>query len=783
MSELALIPSANIQQPQNPPRHQPHPGRCRPRIKFTFGSSSVVTQRVDASERHEKNMSTPSSSPSLRPRPGSLRLRARFVAVAVAVFPALWFSPIAAFAAIDREALVIRHNVSVNRIDHESPLTVGNGDFAFTADVTGLQSFETLYHQDGIPLETLSTWGWHSFPNADRLKLEDAMAPSDFHGRKVPYASLQDSPAGKYFRENPHPIPLGQISLIYRGQPLAPESLGAIDQKLDLWTGVIRSTYTLAGQPVVVETTAHPTQSLVAVRLQSPLIKTGDLQVRFRFAYSHDVSIKNKPPLVWNRPDRHRTEISRHGVKFAQLARTIDDSRYFANVQWQGAAALTAAGAHDFHLAAKEADTLAFTCGFSPDSAAITWPGFEDARTAGVQGWKDYWTKGAVIDFSGSTDPRASELERRIVLSQYLMRVNYAGSVPPAESGLTHLSWYGKHNSEMYFWHAAQFYEWGHVDLLEKGLSWYRKILPSALKDAIAQGFAGARWPKMAGIDGRQGPGTINPFIIWNQPNPIYLSELVYRAHHDRATLEKYRDVVFESANFLASFAWFDAATDRYVLGPPIKNVSESTGENDTKNPTFELAYWYYGLSVAQQWRERLGLKPDPKWADILQKLSRLPVADGKYLEMETTPNIYQRAGGLPTTMLLALGFLPPTPMVDVEAMRRTFDEVNRRSRNGIGRWVSWSQGQGAMTAARLGQTDNALGIILNPTARFMPNGHVRRPAEPLDCPAFLPVNASLLAAAGLMAGGWDGAPPGDAPGFPKNDQWKVRCEGFNRMP
>mgnify|MGYP001555979747 CR=1 FL=1 len=43
--------------------------------------------------------------------------------------------------------------------------------------------------------------------------------------------------------------------------------------------------------------------------------------------------------------------------------------------------------------------------------------------------------------------------------------------MPPAESGLTHLSWYGKHNSEMYFWHAAQFYEWGHVDLLEKGLS------------------------------------------------------------------------------------------------------------------------------------------------------------------------------------------------------------------------------------------------------------------------------------------------------------------------
>ncbi len=686
-------------------------------------------------------------------------------------------------AAIDREALVHRHDVHVTRIDHESPLSVGNGDFAFTADVTGLQSFETLYHQDGIPLETLCTWAWHSFPNVDHLKLEDAMAPSDFHGRKVPYASLQESPAGKYFRENPHPIPLGQISLIYRGRALAPDDLSAIDQTLDLWTGVLHSTYRIGGQPVVVETAAHSTLSLVAVRLQSPLLKTGDLQVRIHFAYSHDVSIKNKPPLVWDKPDRHRTEILRHGANFAQLARTIDDSRYFTNVQWQGDAALTEAGVHDFRLAAKDADTLAFTCGFSADAGKTVWPGFEDTRAASKQGWKDYWTKGGVIDFSECTDPRAPELERRIVLSQYLMRVNYAGSMPPAESGLTHLSWYGKHNSEMYFWHAAQFYEWGHVDLLEKGLSWYRKILPSALKDAIAQGFEGARWPKMAGIDGRQGPGTINPFIIWNEPNPIYLCELVYRAHPDAATLAKYRDVVFESANFLASFAWLDAKADRYVLGPPIKNVSESTGENNTQNPTFELAYWCYGLQLAQQWRSRLGLAPDPHWADILQRISRLPMADGKYLEMETAPDIYKRQGGVPTTMLLALGFLPKTDMVDTEAMRRTFDEVNRRSRNGIGRWVSWSQGQGAMTAARLGQTENALNIILNPSARYMPNGHVRRAAEPIDCPAFLPVNASLLAAAGLMAGGWDGAPPGDLPGFPKDPAWKIAAEGLNRMP
>jgi len=387
------------------------------------------------------------------------------------------------------------------------------------------------------------------------------------------------------------------------------------------------------------------------------------------------------------------------------------------------------------------------------------------------------------VDLSGSTDPRAVELERRIVLSQYLMKVNYAGDVPPSETGLAHVTWYGKHNSEMYFWHAAQFHAWGRTELLEKGLSWYRKILPRGKEDAAAKGFDGVRWPKMAGVDARPGPGTINPFIIWNQPNPIYLSELVYRAKPDRATLEKYRDIVFESAEFLASFAQLDESTGRYVLGPPIKNVSERVEENDTQNPTFELAYWYYALRVAQDWRERLGLEPDPHWADVIARLSPLPVKDGLYLEIETIPNIYDRPGGVPTSMLMALGFLPQTDRVDPEIIRRTFAEVNRRSRNGIRRWVSWSLGQGAMTAARLGDSETAVSIVTNPAARFMPNGHVRRPAEPDGCVAYLPVNSSLLVAVALMAAGWDDGPDVTAPGVPQDGSWQVRWEGLNRMP
>jgi protein-glucosylgalactosylhydroxylysine glucosidase len=56
---------------------------------------------------------------------------------------------------IDRRALVSRHDPVLTGPDPFSPLSVGNGEFAFTADSTGLQTF--LPSEEGaIPLCTMS---------------------------------------------------------------------------------------------------------------------------------------------------------------------------------------------------------------------------------------------------------------------------------------------------------------------------------------------------------------------------------------------------------------------------------------------------------------------------------------------------------------------------------------------------------------------------------------------------------------------------------------------------
>ncbi|NDW11652.1 hypothetical protein D0T50_01960 [Bacteroides sp. 214] len=692
---------------------------------------------------------------------------------------------------IDREALVRRHNVHVTSVDTDAALSVGNGDFAFTVGATGLQCLADLYHEKGIPTETMATWAWHSFPNVNNYTLEQTYKGYDFHGKQIDFAAHEKTPEGQYFRINPHPAALGQLSLLYKGKEITPEQLTSIDQKLDLWTGIITSHYLLDGTPVDVVTLAHSDRSMVAVDVHSPLIRNSELEVRLRFPYAYNASTKNKPALIWDNPQAHTTTMTKESDNEVSLSRQVDDFQYVTSVAWEGASNFMQAEEHDFRLqTANNSDRITLVCEFvhnpTNESKKINSCNFAEARSSSINAWKHYWTTGGAIDLSQSTDSRAHELERRIVQSQYVLKINYAGSFPPSECGLVTPTWYGKHNSEVYFIHAAHFYQFGRTELLEKSLNYYRQLLPIAIESAASKGWEGARWPKMFGEGGRETPGSINPFIIWNFPNPIYLCELVYRANPTPETLAKYKDVVLESGKFLASYATYDAKNDRYMLGPPLKASSESSLESETWNPTFELALWYYGLQTAQEWRIRLGMQPDSKWAEVLNKLSKPTIVQGKYVEIETEAHIYDDANkGMPTSMIYALGYVPPTPLIDKEVMRETFHELLRRSRNGFGRWVSWSMGQGANTAVRLGEYETAINIVTNdvPAAQFLPQGYSKRPKEPDGCPAYMPINGSFLNAIGLMAGGWDGAPDVVAPGFPKDGTWVVKVEGMNAMP
>ena len=150
----------------------------------------------------------------------------------------------------------------VTKFDPFSALTVGNGEFAFTADVTGLQTF-TAECEKTFPLCTTAHWSWHTTPAPDGIRREDfRYRDYDTYGRKVGYATERKGQEKLFdwLRENPHRLHLGRIGLELKksdGSRATPDDLKNCEQVLDLWSGMLESRFEFEGQPVRVQTCCH----------------------------------------------------------------------------------------------------------------------------------------------------------------------------------------------------------------------------------------------------------------------------------------------------------------------------------------------------------------------------------------------------------------------------------------------------------------------------------------------------------------------------------------------
>jgi len=703
----------------------------------------------------------------------------------LAAFVALGVASLASAATpIDREALVRRHSPHVTTVDPWAPLSVGNGQFCFTADVTGLQTFYDHYQKNGIPLETAARWSWHENANPQGYQLSDANRPFTAYGKTLGYPTNQGGPAGTWLRENPHDLPLPQLALDWRrdgGAPITLADVTRIDQQLDLWAGRVTSRFDLGGKPVVVEVVCHPLQDTLGIRVTSALVRDGGLGVRVRVPRGHDIKVKNNPALDWSQPESHQTTVTTQTDRVLQFTHVRDASRYAVNIGGAQPLRVTRTEPHTFRLGTADGETLELVIAFTREPAGAT-QSYAATATASVAHWAHFWRSGGAVDFTGSPDPRAGELERRVVLSQYLTAIQFAGDFPPQESGLTNSTWYGKHHTEMIWWHTAHFALWGRDAHLAKNLDWYTRALPVARAIAAGRDLRGARWPKMIGPDGRESPGG-NPLILWNQPHPIHLAELLYRNQPDAATLARYRDLVFATAECMASMLHWDEAGRRYNLGPPLWIAQEIYDPATSMNPAYELSYWVRGLTLAQAWRERLHLGRDADWDRMIRAIAPLPQQDGKYVALETHPDTWtnQASRHDHPSFLMALGQLPGDG-VDRATMARTLDAVLTTWDWEKKIW-GWDYPMIAMTAARVGEPRKAVDVLLKtdgPNNRYTANGHNPQRG---DLPVYLPGNGALLAAVAMMAAGWDDAPAGNAPGFPADGSWVVRHEGLKRLP
>jgi len=252
-----------------------------------------------------------------------------------------------------------------------------------------------------------------------------------------------------------------------------------------------------------------------------------------------------------------------------------------------------------------------------------------------------------------------------------------------------------------------------------------------------------------------------NQVLLWKQPHPLFFTELDYRLHPTRATLEKWSALVEGTAEHMADYPMRDEETGIYHLEP----VMPPSELGVTRDTVFDLAYWRWGLERAQAWRVRLGLPRNPQWDAIWQNLAPLPVHDGLYVHSADWLDTYTKRAWEHPDPIGVFGMLPATEGVDRETARRTVLKV----------WTTWDWTRRcwgwdfpwmAMAAARVGEPGLAVDALLR-DAGTRNNYDQRGVCTGGPCP-YLPGNGGLLYAVAMMAAGWDGAPKNERTRFPR---------------
>lgn len=472
----------------------------------------------------------------------------------------------------------------------------------------------------------------------------------------------------------------------------------------------------------------------------------------------------------WNNTDGHSNFLNA-----SHIHRQIDDTAYYVNFNINGtgtsqhtannstitsdsnvtinkcnnsaAATIKSNGIHSYNITTTD-DELNMSVNFNK---SIYTPATYDTIAGNSRHfWHNYWTTGKFLNSDNK------ELMRRVILSQYLLVINDSGYIPPAETGLTCNSWYGKAHLEMHYWHMAWAPLWGHPELLTRSFDWYIDILDEAKKNASRNGYKGARWTKMVSYTGSDCPSKIAPLLVWQQPHIINMLQIVIDNNTSddfdvKAYMSKYWILVKETAVFIADYLVYDPVSDIYNIEAPVIPVQERHLPEDTRNPIFELAYFRYGLLIAAKWAYELGFTDEAsQWHNIAMHIAPLPINDDVYIAHSNCPDTFTNKAIDHPLMLQIYGMLDgygAEDIVDKDIYRNTLMKV-------IDVWDystlwGWDFAVIAMAAHKLGLDDIALEQLLinSPKNDYVESGNNRQNSRK-DLPLYLPGNGSLLLAA-----------------------------------
>jgi hypothetical protein len=201
---------------------------------------------------------------------------------------------------IDRCALAQRHNPVRTASNTTSPIQVGNGCFAFGADITVTDSDPNLR---------------------------------------------------QWLISNPNRMNLGRIGLWFADSKVSEQDLSDCTQHLDLWTGTIHSVMKMQGANIIVDSASHPTQDAVGLTIESSLLSISELSIFLDFPFNDGRSKFSAPYTgIWDQDSDHTTAIVESDGNRALLLRQVDDAKYFVGVRWNQSGKLERQKGHRFVL-------------------------------------------------------------------------------------------------------------------------------------------------------------------------------------------------------------------------------------------------------------------------------------------------------------------------------------------------------------------------------------------------------------------------------------------------
>lgn len=293
-------------------------------------------------------------------------------------------------AKTDLYPIVFRSSIENSFIDSLNPLSVGNGKFIFTTDITGLQTFPEFYSR-GIPIGTMSDSDWRN-------------------GEK---------------NENSYHIQPGLIGLRIlkaNGEEISSDDIKYPSQVLNLWTGKIDSRFKIDGIPVHIETVCHPDYDMVSVRVTSGLLRNKRLGIKLSFFKK----IPSPSVSNFNASGNHIPQIISDTNNLVIFSGNKDEHDV---IVWRNDADIIKVTDYMYYLEPEEADSVySFSCQFMNSPLAGRVQTFGETEAASSKSWGIFWNTIDTYNFHGSTDPKSRALERDAIISLYLNKIRSSSS-------------------------------------------------------------------------------------------------------------------------------------------------------------------------------------------------------------------------------------------------------------------------------------------------------------------------------------------------------------------